>query len=313
MAIPKVGIANATRDDLLNSTRRNKTLLSIIDVLARLPPLPRKLEKQAPATYNVAVCIAGHVRTFIEPGVYTSIAANLIGTAPGGAADAFVVGHLGGWKGSKGNELEYQTWYSQHAADLNDPNSAAIQNAVKAPGMHTKVSHISEGTCSDLEQVWHHRGISGRTCIDDRSFLQIMWLDICIQDIKRSLVQYDLIVRTRPDVGIFAPLPWASVSQSTVSYTRKADSGNADWFFTMPMSTVDTWWEHIVSYYAQGSTDLPDYHLMNVETMNHVVFPVAIVRSPTVVECERIPDYGVSNECQDAAYRGYFGEAVHQN
>ncbi|CAE8583017.1 unnamed protein product [Polarella glacialis] len=63
-----------------------------------------------------------------------------------------------------------------------------------------------------------------------------MWNDQCIRKVKQSGVQYDMIARTRPDIGVFDKINWNALSQARVSYMPENSGGNTDWFFSIPMA-----------------------------------------------------------------------------
>jgi hypothetical protein len=170
---------------------------------------------------------------------------------------------------------------------------------------------VGQGDCTALQNIWKNIGVSNRSCTNDSSFMQIMWLDACIQTVRMSNKQYDMIVRTRPDVGVFAPVPWGQVDRLRVGYMEKDADSRADWFFTIPTSVIETWWDMVVDLYLLGDGGLPDYTIFSDDQsaaiLSEVTFPAAIVRSSENVECFRIVSSEVlAKDCMNKAGSGYF-------
>jgi len=85
--------------------------------------------------------------------------------------------------------------------------------------------------------------------------MQVMWLGHCIHKVRTSGVHYDLMVRIRPETGVFEPIPWTALSTTLVSYAQKKTRGRqsmADWFFTIPMPALNSWWDRFEGLYASG-------------------------------------------------------------
>lgn len=294
---------------------------NIMDVFERLPGQKGTLiSKNNKGAKKVAVCLAGHLRTFIEPGVYSAFAKNL--AQEGVSVDTYVVGHLGSHAGNpwaKQHGLDYQ---QTHANLLENANSSAIQMAMKFPGLNVKKTLVTKGDCAALEAAWHADGVTGRSCRKpyeiDSNFMQIMWLDRCVHMVRTSGVAYDLLVRTRPDVGVFQPIDYSSLSLTAISFMDKEDGvSKADWFWTMPMSMVNAWWDRIVKDYVQFAepggypqVPSPDFYIFNQGALTLTQFPAVIVRSPSEVECFRLMDSGLRNACKGLG-DGYFGNTMH--
>lgn len=282
-------------------------LPGIVDVWKAFPPVHSFVEKtssNSSLNVAVAVCVTGHLRTFVLPGVYSGLVANLLRTVPG-RADVFMVGHLGQYKGSD-NAIESMEMEGVMSSD--DPGLKAALSLVGADASNTK---ITAGDCSSLEAAWRSEGVSGRVCTGEGNFMQIMWLDECIQMVRRSGESYDLVVRTRPDVGVFAPMPWPGVSLGSVSYMPKDAGGRADWFFTIPWPMVAAWWDAIANLYASGSNGVPDYTIFNAgsETLAEANFPAAIVRGRRSAQCFRlVGSAAYAADCEQKAAAGYFEE-----
>jgi hypothetical protein len=146
--------------------------------------------------------------------------------------------------------------------------------------------------------------------------MQIMWLDHCIDKVRQSGVKYDLLVRTRPDVGIFAPMPWNNIDPHRICYMQKDNSSRADFTFTVPMDMLDAWWDNIMNVYKREDPDnegAPDYVILNSDkvssgrALKEVNFPAAIVRGSHSVECMRLvksPEY--KRDCERKEAAGFF-------
>eukprot|EP00931_Biecheleriopsis_adriatica_P032575 TRINITY_DN19000_c0_g1_i1.p1 TRINITY_DN19000_c0_g1~~TRINITY_DN19000_c0_g1_i1.p1 ORF type:complete len:340 (+),score=31.63 TRINITY_DN19000_c0_g1_i1:61-1080(+) len=277
---------------------------NILDVLARLPASSETLVAKK-HTRRVAVCVAGHLRTFIETGVHSALAKNAVQDA-----DTYIVGHTGSYTGSASAQSGSE-YLSSHAEALGNAHSPEIEQALNFAGLHTQDTYISNGDCSALQARWDASGVTGWTCRGNGNFMQIMWINECIRMIRTSGKEYDLIVRTRPDVGVFQEVNYNALVLNAVSYMPKADSGRSDWFFTIPQDIVNTWWDKIANMYAGGTNSLPDYTIFSGNGMHESQFPVAIVRSPTRVECERLPDLYLRSSCYQAEGNGYFGTIHH--
>jgi len=112
----------------------------------------------------------------------------------------------------------------------------------------------------------------------------------------------------RPDVGIFQPFPWDTISTDRVTYMTKDAGGRVDWFFTVPWSTITTWWDPIADMYATGFDGLPDYTIFQKEQMLvEKDFPVVIVRGRRRAQCWRIvSNWDLQNDCQQKTAGGFW-------
>mmetsp|Transcript_113530 Transcript_113530/g.179439 ORF Transcript_113530/g.179439 Transcript_113530/m.179439 type:complete len:332 (+) Transcript_113530:48-1043(+) len=292
---------------------------SVLDMLASVQDAS-PLSSQSMSSFlqvhkdvNVAVCCTGHLRSFGLPGVYSALASNLLKIVPGNV-DLFLIGHFGNRAG---------TPFAKKSMNITREDDSSLRDALKFVGESHRV--LGSGDCAALQQVWKDTGVSHRRCRDDdTSFMQIMWLDACIQKVQMSDKKYDMIVRTRPDVGIFAPVPWEHVQPHGVSYMQKDDNGRADWFFTVSTSIIDAWWGKVMDLYLRGKGGLPDYTIFqefrqkygiqvdasgnqSESILSEMTFPAAIVRRPDDVECWRIVSSdSLAEDCKHKTDSGYF-------
>lgn len=265
---------------------------------------------------KVAVCVTGHLRTFIEPGVHSALAKNI--AHDGVSVDTYIVGHTGtyAYTPRAKNGLSY---LMAHTSALENANSPEILKAINFPGLNTRKAFITKGDCAALEASWHADGVTDRICHENGNFLQVMWIDKCIHMIRETGINYDLVLRTRPDVGVFQPVNYSALPWNRVGCMRKDDVPlcRADWFFAMSMPTVHTWWDRIASVYVdieksgRFGSPIIEYTIFNDSPTFQTLFPAAIVRSPTEVECFRLMDVGLRSACEGLAAGGYFGNQVH--
>lgn len=249
---------------------------------------------------SAAVCCTGHLRTFGLPGMYSNFVKNLLES--GAKADLYFVGHLGKFSPTDpGNGEKHPTEVDILSAD--DPS---WKRASSFLGNHAKYVALTDGSCDDLEKAWAADGIMGRRCrnedgwaIDSSTrtggaFYQIMWLDHCIHQAMGSGNEYDVLVRTRPDIGIFAPVPWTQVDTHKLNVLANDNPSHADWFFVAPWSFLNTWWASVVTSYNKGEPGYPDYVIFNFSStetnkwLKVAQFPAIIVRGPKDVECFRL-------------------------
>jgi len=267
-------------------------------------------------THRVAVAVTGHLRTFILPGVYKALAKNVIQTAPGGPADVFLIGHTGTFAKSPDAK--------KHVAFLNKQDlgehSSAVQKVLSYRPLNIKYKLISDGSCEALKNAWKEDGIvMNRHCrgtgLNSRSegiFMQVMWMDHAFHKIRTSDTKYSLIIRSRPDVGVFAPIDWRwSIAPNKISIMKKDAGGMADWFFSFPTHFLESWWDEIAHVYVRGAKNSPDYYMFTHHIkMVHVgrsYFPAAIVRNSHELECFRLKyDVFEMKDCQKAEKSGYF-------
>jgi len=304
-----LGVQPAAWDrQVLDSHTKAAELPNVVDILGRLPlpSSPSSVMLEHKADKSIAVCSTGHLRTFSLPGMYSSLEKHLLKTAPG-SIDLFVVGHLGVYRGSDD---------AQDTVQMDGPSTADDEQLIQALdhlGLKgsDRVEHTS-GDCSALEASWDRDGTEGRSCMGNGNFMQMMWLDHCVHMVRSSGRQYDLLVRMRPDVGIFQPFPWDSISTDHVTYMQKDAGGRVDWFFTVPWTTIDTWWDPIADMYARGFDGLPDYSIFsNPEMLVESNFPVVIVRGSRSAQCWRIvTSADLQSDCEHKTATGFWEQLV---
>eukprot|EP00930_Biecheleria_cincta_P028262 TRINITY_DN1970_c0_g1_i6.p1 TRINITY_DN1970_c0_g1~~TRINITY_DN1970_c0_g1_i6.p1 ORF type:complete len:343 (+),score=51.66 TRINITY_DN1970_c0_g1_i6:63-1091(+) len=286
---------------------------NIMDVLARLPVAQIAMSAgESKRAKKVAVCASGHFRTFIEPGVHSALAKHAVQVG-GASVDTYIVGHLGNYAATASAQtgLGYQ---AAHARALGSAQTPEIQSAINYAGLNTKKTHISMGDCPALQAAWQAGGVTGRSCRPNGNFMQMMWLDECVRMVRTSGVAYDLIVRTRPDMGVFQPVDYNALPLNQVSFMPKDGypQFRADYFFAMPMSLVAAWWDSIANMYAGGEDSFPDLALFGDGAgMHETQFPAAIVRDASNVECFRLTDATLRLACQQTQNGHYFGGQVH--
>lgn len=320
---------------------------------------------------RAALCVTGHVRTFVLPGVSDSWVKNLITTNPGGPVDTFFFGHLG--------------HYGKHAStEALSAQDVGLKKALANPSLRVKHAEITQsGSCDDLGKSW---GKNLTDCNYSGRYLQVMWMDRCVQMVMQEPERYDLIIRMRPDVGVFNPIPWGQMSTTKVNYMKRhvptkvkfPPQAGEDWFFTLPRRVVHTYWGRVMEYYEhelkekeiRGTPDgllfrdamtrdradgmsfsealkafgshhvnrtntsanatnaskdpnaipilLNNFHTRpasytNDSLVEHLFFPATIVRFPQeaknfqrVVECSRIGQVQMMQECERIAVSGFF-------
>jgi len=303
------GIQPATSDpQVAGRSAQDPKLPSIVDMPGHLPPVPISVlqaKQNLSRGINIAICSTGHLRTFSLPGMYSSLSNHLLRTAPG-VVDLFLVGHLGAFRGN-GN--------AQYYLQMDGPTTTDDGQFTQALA-HLKLNGTdrvedTSGDCKALEESWKRDGITGRSCNGNGYYMQMMWLDHCIHRVRNSGRHYDFLVRTRPDVGIFQPFPWDTISMDHVTYMTKDGGAKADWFFVVPWSLIKTWWDPNAKAYAEGYTDgLPDYTIFGNSSMlveRHL--PVVMVRGKRAAQCWRLvtaPE--LQDDCVYKTYNGFWEE-----
>jgi len=290
---------------------------NLVDIFGSLPVVEGEAGKIGQAK-RVAICATGHVRTFVLQGLYSGIKENLLDTNPG-KVDVYFIGHAGA-DGADGAREKLADFIKAHADNINDPSDPGLKEALDFFGEALKHHEVHpDGSCADLERAWEKDGITDRQCKDDGNFLQMAWLDHCVRTVQKREEQYDILVRTRPDVGVFEPVDWNKISTSQVNYMQKDAGGRADWFFTIPTSAIDAYWKPVSEMYLGGATSLPDYTIFNGNfekdaegkyLIEETAFPAAIVRGSNAVDCFRLVGQGMSfaSECKQKESEGYFGK-----
>lgn len=260
------------------------------------------LQNEREGSGKVAMCLTGHVRTLVLPGVHRALASN------SGNADLFIVAHMGNKGHPAGKVLP------EMAALVSE---SAVSEALNYLGMRVKYVEVHpESGCEFLREAWVKDGIANRTCDTepaDPNFLQIMWIDHCFRQVLKSEQKYELLVRSRPDVGLFLPVQWSHVSRQLVQYMQKDWHGRADWFFTMPRALVKEYWHEIMYLYLPKYRHAPnpDYAIFNYAAtpcLQETAFPAVIVRGRHKAECWRM--FGKArrfrDSCEKAVSSGYF-------
>merc|ERR1712118_207349 len=106
------------------------------------------------------------------------------------------------------------------------------------------------GSCDELEGAWRETGMKKRTCFNESNFLQVLWVEHCMQLVRTADDEYEFVVRTRPDVGILSPLRWGSISTDKVSTVSKIGCCG-DWFFVMSKKMFEKWWNRVPWFYLE--------------------------------------------------------------
>jgi len=270
------------------------------------------LRKRAPVLQTVAVVAVGHVRTFVLPGVHSSIKTNLLGTFPG-TAHFYFVGHLG----------RYVDWFTHGARDVdvasylnrrfNGSEENAIASALDTMAEYSTHVEIHAGcACDDLLRAREKYGITGPPCDTARkNLMQVLWMDYAFKQTEKR-GPYDLIFRIRPDVAVFKQFPWHSISADTINYVKKFiwQDGVADWHFAFPFLYLNKTWPAVVQKFIIKSTSgpysgpgwSPDmvWHFPQpfAPVGNVVNFTSVVVRSPISANCDHIDDETLRNDCK---------------
>jgi hypothetical protein len=204
------------------------------------------------AAQKVAVVAVGHVRTFILPGVYSSISSNLIDTFPG-TANLYFIAHLGKYVDS---------WYhgaaevdvSNYLGTFNGSEEKAVTFALNQMNEYPIHVEIHSGSsCHDLMDARKQFGTTGPDC-DSASgnLMQVLWMDHAFQQIQKS-GPYDLVVRIRPDVAVFKPFSWKQFSTTEINFARKRKYGIVDWTFVFPPLFLKQTWPNVVKKFVVQS------------------------------------------------------------
>jgi len=261
----------------------------------------------------VAVCITGHLRTFVLKGVFSGIHKHLL-TAPGIQAGVFLLGHLGSFQGSA--DARATAWTTPVVSSANDTRltEAAL------PLLRPFIKHLEltdGGDCQALEASWASSRIPGSynprtwSCLNEGGYLQVMWMDRAIQEAMHSGDRYDVMLRTRPDVGVFAPIAWSQVSPMAVNFMPKDAGGKSDWFFVVAWSLIESWWdETIIPGYKDRTLGgcCPDYVIFDRgEQLQQMDFPVVIVRDSQRADCFRlVSNFDLRQACFEKLGNGFW-------
>lgn len=235
-------------------------------------PTPAPLgSPQAPGggtSPTVALCLVGHLRTFVLPGVYSSIV-QMTALAPSGG-DIYLVAHAAAYKGSIHNSDNYfsdphdtrlvEALAYLHGDARPEPQGYGVWK-LPEPGPNRRAGlrlrHVEiheQGNCSDLTAGWKSIGSVWDKCWDVGNYLQVMWVDYCVQLTSKGPEQYDFIVRSRPDIAILKPLPWPTIPGDRVGVIFKPGTF-ADWFFIIPKGRLESYWSYVPRFYYDVGTE----------------------------------------------------------
>jgi len=269
---------------------------------------------------KVAVVALGHVRTFILPGVHSSIKSNLLETHPG-TADFFFVGHMGRFVhpythgGNSVNTEPYLTSY------FNGSEEKALTSALRKLENYSKHVEIHDNCeCDDLLLARVEFGTTGPLCDSaNANVMQVLWMDHAFK-LTNKFGPYDIIFRIRPDVAVFRQFMWESVSTNKINFVKKRvwRNGIADWHFAFPFLYLNTTWLGIVSRFVNqsqpggfhgidhsGAGYSPDM-VWKFRDGHEVDFPSVVVRSASYAYCFHIKDDALQNDCELAVRNNYF-------
>jgi hypothetical protein len=289
-------------------------MLSEFANYSRLHPrrTKRKRDTLLRPTQKVAIVAVGHIRTFILPGVYSSMSTNLLGTFSG-AGDYFFIGHRGKYIDSwaHGAENVSVTSYLNRMGGSEQKAATSILTSMLASITHAEIHDGS--TCNDLIEARRQYGTRGPDCDSETNghLMQVLWLDHAFQQIDR-FGPYDLVVRIRPDVAVFKPFPWASLPTDRISYCDKRDMGIVDWVIVLPATFLRESWPRIVQRFVwQSETpwNSPDIAWKNSGSFDYaeyVDFPAIVVRSADDANCQHVKDDGLYDDCLKICQNGYF-------
>lgn len=258
----------------------------------RIPNDEFSLRRSTPVR-KVAVCATGHIRSFVQRGVRESVIKNLLNNSQDIQMHYYFIGHTGADKTIRdGVQI------------LNSPEAAREGLEAMATLVKLKEFNTHGGTCDDLTNRWR---IDGRehNCTNHPNFLQAQWVDRCFQKVLEAskTEHYDLIIRSRPDVGIFEPLDFREISPSQVTAVGDVSKGGMDYFFVAPASLIQRYWQLVMSVYVGeelykgGAPDhgiFPSTHVKNKTFSNDLgsmvhyldsgyTLPAVLVRNSTTV------------------------------
>jgi len=266
--------------------------------------------KSTKAAQKVAVVAVGHVRTFILPGVYSSIDTNLMDTFPG-TANLFFIAHLGKYvdKWAHGaNDVDVKSYLKTFNGSEETAVTFALNNMKEYP---THVEIHSGCSCNDLMDARKQFGTTGPKCDSANGHLmQVLWMDHAFQQIDRYGV-YDLVVRIRPDVAVFKPFPWKSLSKTGVTWAKKKDGyGMIDWTFALPSLFLTQTWPSVVGNFVEQSKRpevSPDiaWHA-GFSKGKQTIFPSVVVRSAGSANCQHVSGYALYSECLSLCSQRWF-------
>lgn len=261
-----------------------------------------------------AMCIVGHIRTL--PFVFGSLERfSLLN-----ALDVYMVLQKGFQQGS--------TWLVHGSAYLGDQvENKVIERLQEQVGnknaQSMKVAMLAvaqDGGCAEYSQKFriHQRELPHTDCKGHASNSQIRWQRTCFEMVLQSKIQYDRVVRTRPDVSIFQDIVLDNYPRGFLHAPVKKDASPVagDWFYFLDYRDLKSWWGR-VEQESLGYTQqepYPDYYLFKGCQLQRHHFPVVIVRSTSLAECCRLGDDVAGRQlqraCEGALLRGAFSKTA---
>jgi hypothetical protein len=194
------------------------------------PPPPPPAAGDDPRT---ALCIVGHLRTFLLPPVYESIHAQLVASSPG-RTDVYVfltTGH--GARGDSRAEPECSAAPLDAALALLRPLHVSLfGGASRCEEVRFGAAPCCGGAGAPLRAL---------------AYMQLSWIDACFATAAAAGRNYTHFMRTRPDLFIGAPPPrwaWAPAHAHTV-FTMDKDAPGSDMFFLFARPLLDLWWRRV--------------------------------------------------------------------
>ena len=194
------------------------------------PPPPPPAAGDDPRT---ALCIVGHLRTFLLPPVYESIYTQLVASSPG-RTDVYVfltTGH--GARGDSRAEPECSAAPLDAALALLRPLHVSLfGGASRCEEVRFGAAPCCGGAGAPLRAL---------------AYMQLSWIDACFATAAAAGRNYTHFMRTRPDLFIGAPPPrwaWAPAHAHTV-FTMDKDAPGSDMFFLFARPLLDLWWRRV--------------------------------------------------------------------
>lgn len=264
--------------------------------------------------------------------MYSSIGKHLLRTENfDGNVDFFFVGHLG--------KYENPRWHGAKDVDVSDyiknqfngSEEKALTHALRKMPNAKHVEVHQSNNCSQLMAAREKEQLTGPRCgapqltpgtrgapTPQFNGLQALWVDYCFAKVKKS-GQYDMVVRSRPDVAVFHPLPWNELATNQPNFVESQGAGGtSDWFFILPNTeTMNTYWKIALrSLLESEEKGNFDYSEINVEKRitstnsfykRHHSFPIVIVRRADFACCGYIkPDSSYRKDCKQLVKDNYF-------
>ena len=172
-----------------------------------------------------ALCITGAARTFAFPALYEAIRTHLV--TPDTDVFAFLFESTPAYKDNN-NVLCNGTLSLQSILATFNPVEARVHPLPVCP----------PDSAADCESCAASRNV----------VLQLGWVDHCFRRAEQHATahgfEYDVYVRTRPDMFVGAPLPHHLLPG--IVYTgRKMDAPGSDQFFAVHKETYASWWRNL--------------------------------------------------------------------